>query len=86
MLKKINKGMMKIFEAEEEDEIEPESKIKKAVEAVKNIEGFVQPEKPDLTEFDELADKSKAIQDLSSKFVENPRIIMKEVENMKTLL
>jgi hypothetical protein len=53
---------------------------------VKKIDGFVEPEKPDVTEFDELEQKTEKIKELSGKFVENPRMIMKEVDTMKKLL
>ncbi len=85
-MKKINKNMMKIMVKEEEDIMEDVKDIKKTVQEVRKIEGFVEPDKPDVKEFDELEEKTKKVRELSSKFVENPRLIMKEVDTMKKLL
>ena len=78
--------MLEIMEKDEEDIMEDVKDIKKAISEVKKIEGFVEPEKPDVKEFDELEQKTEKIKELSGKFVENPRMIMKEVDTMKKLL
>jgi len=48
-MKKIHKNMKKLFEKDEEETLEDEKDISKAVQDIKNIEGFVEPEKPDMS-------------------------------------
>ena len=73
--------------ADEEDNIlESVDKIKSAVEKTLKIEGYVPPPKPDLSEFNGFDQKIGEAKSISDKFVENPRVIMKEVDRMKQLL
>lgn len=78
--------MKKLFEKDEEETLEDEKDISKAVQDIKNIEGFVEPEKPDMSQFDDLAKKTEAVIEKTSKFGEDPRFIMKELDKMKNIL